>query len=415
MENLVLIFIFCLLVLDTGLNLFLSILNYKYRNKDLPEVISDVYDEGQYLNWKKYYMENFRLSLISSLTKFLVLIILLVTKTFVYLNEWVIDLTSSKSFQTLIILGLYFLVIFLIDMVFSYQSVFKIEEKYGFNKMTKKLFFMDKIKSSLLTVVFGGGLIYGIMSLYFNSGQLFFIIAWVCASLIMLIVNLIYTKILVPIFNKLTPLEDSTLKTKICDFAESVGYEIKKISVMDASKRSSKLNAFFSGFGKTKRIVLYDTLISKCTEEEIVAVLAHEIGHGKHKHVIFNLFQSILMISIYILGLMVFLNNDIFSLAFGFSSINYGFNIILYIVVLTTVLMFVGILTSFISRKFEYQADGYAALNYSGTHLIRALKVLNRENFSNLTPHPLYVKFYYSHPPLLERINHIKSLKKDKS
>ena len=415
MENVILILVFSLLILDTGFNLFLSILNYKYRNKELPVEISDVYDTDTYLNWKKYYMENFKLSLISSLTKFLILIILLVTKTFVYLNDWATNLTSSKIFQTLLILGFYFFLSFIIEMIFSYISVFKIEEKYGFNKMTKKLFFMDKIKGLLFTIIFVGGLIYGVMSLYFNSGQLFFIIAWISGSLIILIVNLLYTKVFVPIFNKLTPLEDSTLKTKIYDFAESVGYEIKKISVMDASKRSSKLNAFFSGFGKAKRIVLYDTLINKCTEEEIVAVLAHEIGHGKHKHVIFNLFQSILMISVYILGLMLFLNYDIFSLAFGFSRISFGFNIILYIVVLTPLLMFLGILTSYISRKFEYQADGYAAINYSGEHLISALKVLNKENFSNLTPHPLYVKFYYSHPPLLERINHIKTLKKDKS
>jgi len=183
---------------------------------------------------------------------------------------------------------------------------------------------------------------------------------------------------------------------------------------MDASKRSSKLNAFFSGFGKSKRIVLYDTLIEKCTEEEIVAVLAHEIGHNKHKHIIFNMLQSIVMLSIYILGLMLFLNSPIFSIAFGFSQINYGFNMILYFVILKSILIFVGLLTNSISRKFEYQADLYAAKEYSDIEVIKVLKVLSGENFSNLTPHPLYIKFFYSHPSLYQRIQNIKTIKKDK-
>jgi len=189
------------------------------------------------------------------------------------------DITQNQPLQALLVIGFYFIINYIIDLGFSYYSVFVIESKYGFNKMTKKTFFFDKIKSVILTIVFGGGAIFGIVQLYLSSGKLFFFIAWISAVLIMLFVNISYTKIFVPLFNKLRPLDDSPLKEKIYEFAEKVGYEISKISVIDASKRSTKLNAYFSGFGKVKRIVLYDTLIEKMSEEEIVAVLAHEIGH----------------------------------------------------------------------------------------------------------------------------------------
>jgi STE24 endopeptidase len=415
MEDIVLISVFGLLTINIGFRLFLSILNYKHRNKAIPEELKDVYDEEKYNNWKNYYLENFKLSLIDNLLDFFVLVLLLATGIFKTFNNWAVNLTDNLAFQALIMIGFYFIITYTIGLYFSYYTVFKIEEKYGFNKMTKKLFVIDKIKGLLFTIILGGGAIYGIVALFLSAGDLFFIIAWSSITIIMIFINLSYTKLIVPIFNKLRPLEDSSLKTKIFAFAESVGYEISKISVIDASKRSTKLNAYFSGFGKTKRIVLYDTLIEKSTEEEIVAVLAHEIGHNKHKHIIFNLLQTVIMISIYILGLMVFLKQEIFSLAFGFTQISYGFNILIYLVLLSPILMVINLLLSYISRKFEYQADHFAAINYSEEHLISALKVLHRENFSNLTPHPLYVKFYYSHPPLYERIFNIKNNKKDKS
>jgi STE24 endopeptidase len=275
--------------------------------------------------------------------------------------------------------------------------------------MTKSLFIIDKIKALVLTVIFGGGAIYAIIGLFISVGDWFLLVAWIAVTVIFVFVNMIYTKWIVPIFNKLKPLEDSSLKTKIFAFAKSVGYEVGKISVMNASKRSTKLNAFFSGFSKTARVVLYDTLIEKMDEEEVVAVLAHEIGHNKRKHIVFNIFQTVLLLSVYIFGLMIFLRQDIFSLAFGLSEINYGFNIIVYVVVLSIVMLFLNLPLSFLSRKFEYQADEFASKNYSDLHMINALIKLSRENFSNLNPHPLYVKFYYTHPPLYQRIAAIKS------
>ena len=415
METFIVLVIFSFLIVNFGVNLFLSILNYKNRNAKIPEELVDIYDMEKYVDWKNYYMENFFLQLISSSINFIIILMFLSLSIFNKLYTFATDITMNVPLQSLIVIGFYFLINYVIDLIFSYYSVFTIENKYGFNKMTKKIFIMDKIKSLILTIIFGGGAVYGIVQLYLSSGNLFFFIAWGSSILIMLFINISYTKLFVPLFNKLRPLDDSPLKDKIYAFAEKVGYEISKISVIDASKRSTKLNAYFSGFGKVKRIVLYDTLIEKMSEEEIIAVLAHEIGHNKHKHIIFNLIQMVLMLSIYMLGIMIFLDNEVFSLAFDFSEISYGFNLILYMIFLSVVTLIINIPLSYISRKFEYQADAYAAQNYSDEMLISALKVLSRENFSNLTPHPLYVKFYYSHPPLKERIANIKSLKKDKS
>ncbi|MDY0317586.1 MAG: M48 family metallopeptidase [Candidatus Izemoplasmatales bacterium] len=415
METFIVLVIFSFLIVNFGVNLFLSILNYKNRNAKIPEELVDIYDMEKYVDWKNYYMENFFLQLISSSINFIIILMFLSLSIFNKLYTFATDITMNVPHQSLIVIGFYFLINYVIDLIFSYYSVFTIENKYGFNKMTKKTFIIDKIKSLILTIIFGGGAVYGIVQLYLSSGNLFFFIAWGSSILIMLFINISYTKLFVPLFNKLRPLDDSPLKDKIYAFAEKVGYEISKISVIDASKRSTKLNAYFSGFGKVKRIVLYDTLIEKMSEEEIIAVLAHEIGHNKHKHIIFNLIQMVLMLSIYMLGIMIFLDNEVFSLAFDFSEISYGFNLILYMIFLSVVTLIINIPLSYISRKFEYQADAYAAQNYSDEMLISALKVLSRENFSNLTPHPLYVKFYYSHPPLKERIANIKSLKKDKS
>ena len=389
--------------------LWLSMLNYQNRNAKIPKVVDDVYDDESYQKYQAYSMDNFKFGLIVRGIRILLVVVLLLSGFFVWLDKEISSVFNHFYLDILIFLFVYFIISFVIDIVVSYIHTFKIEEKYGFNRSTKKTFFVDKLKSFNLTIIFGGGLLYLLLMLHRNTGDLFFVYAWLVLTVIVLIINLIYTSVLVPLFNKLKPLEEGTLRSKIEDFAHSVGYEIDRISVMDASKRSSKLNAYFSGFGKSKRIVLYDTLIEKMSEEEIVAVLAHEIGHNKHKHIIFNLIQTVLTLSVYVLLLALFLNESIFSLAFGFDDINLGFNLILYSLLLSPVLMIISFLSVFISRKFEYQADGFVKVNGHGDDLISALKVLAKENFSNLTPHPLYVKLFYSHPPIAKRIEAIKS------
>ncbi|MFP4478666.1 MAG: M48 family metallopeptidase [Candidatus Izemoplasmatales bacterium] len=408
MEITVQIIIYGLLLVMFVFELWLSILNYKNRNAEIPDVVKDVYDDEEYEKYQKYAMTNFKFGLIIKGVNLLVIIILLSSGFFVWLANFTNSIYEDYYMQILMFLLFFYIIIFIIETIFSYIRTFKIEESFGFNKMTTITFINDKVKSFILTLLFAGGIIYGLLALHRNTNWMFFIYAWAGLTIIIIVVNLSYTRIFVPLFNKLKPLEDNELKIKINEFAESVGYQIDKISVMDASKRSSKLNAYFSGFGKSKRIVLYDTLIEKMSDEEIVAVLAHEIGHNKHKHIIFNLFQTVVVLSVYLLLLTLFFEQSIFSQAFGFDDLHIGFNLILYSIILSPILTLISMLGSFISRKFEYQADDFVKKNYDENKLIVALKKLSRENFANLTPHPLYVKLMYSHPPVANRIKALK-------
>lgn len=393
---------------------WLSILNYQNRNAKIPEEVSDVYNKEKYIEWSKYNMENYKFSIIVRTLNLFVFLVLLVFGIFPLLDKLSNYITSNQDLQILLFMGFYFLILFVIGVITSYYQTFKIEEKFGFNRTTKKTFILDKFKSFMLTIVFGGGLLYLLISLNNNAGRMFYIYAWLSLVFIFLIVNILYTGVIVPLFNKLVPLEDGDLKEDIQSFAKTVGYEVTKISVMDASRRSSKLNAYFSGFGRFKKIVLYDTLIHKMSTQEIVAVLAHEIGHNKHKHIIFNMIQTSITLLLYVGLLGLLLNQPIFSTAFGFDSANFGFAIILFIILVDPIDILMGLFLSKISRTFEYQADAFAAEHYSKNDMINALKIITRENFSNLTPHPLYVKFLYTHPPVANRIKAINKLNKQK-
>jgi len=282
METFIVIIIVSLMLGTFGFKLWLSILNYRNRTAPIPEIIKDVYDEEEYTKWLNYSMENYRFSLIESIFDMVLSLTLLLSGLFVIFKDISEELSTTEGLQILIFIGIYFLVSFFFDIFFSYYSKFSIEERYGFNKSTKKTFIIDKIKGLVLTVVFGGGLVYLLFTLYTSFENWFFITAWGSLVAIMLFVNMLYVKLIVPLFNKLRQLEDGELKDKINAFGKKVGYNVTKISVIDASKRSTKLNAYFSGLGKMKQVVLYDTLIEKMTPDEIMAVLAHEIGHSKH-------------------------------------------------------------------------------------------------------------------------------------
>ena len=389
---------------------FLNILNYRHKDKPIPDLVSDIYDEKKYLKWKAYYMENFRLSLSGHIIRFFMTMLLLLTGFFPFLDSISKNLSSDPFIQLWIFIALFMTIGFVIDKIITYYAVFTIEEKYGFNKRTKKIFYFDSIKEYILRVVFIGLLAVGFFALYRNTDTMFYVYGWIGLVLIIIILNIIYVPLLVPIFNKLKPLEEGKLKDDIESFAKSVGYTVSKISVMDASRRSSKINAFFSGFGKFKHIVLFDTLIEKLTTEEVVAVLAHEIGHSKKKHVFINMIISIMQLGIYLFFLLVLLSNSGFSTAFGFSELNFGFVLILFLEFNKVYEIIVSPFLSGLSRKAEYQADHYASTKYKKEPMISALKVLSRENFSNLTPHPFFVKMTYSHPPTYDRIKAIKKI-----
>ena len=410
MEITILVTIYVIIIGGFTFNTWLSYLNYKNRNAEIPEEVNDVYDNEEYKKWLNYSMENYRFSSIVNVFSTAIFLLMLIFGVFVWFNKIALGATDSLVLQVVIFLGLYFLVSFITGIFTSYYQTFTIEEKYGFNKMTKKTFIFDKIKSLLLTIVFGGGLVVLIFKISENTGNMFYVYTWLALVVILLLVQVLYVNVIVPMFNKLTPLEEGDLKDEINAFANKVGYEVSAINVMDASKRSSKLNAFFSGFGKFKKIVLYDTLIEKMSTEEIVAVLAHEIGHNKHKHVIFNIGQMMITMMLYIGILGLVLNEAAFSEAFGFDSANFGFSLVLFFVLLEPIGIILGLLTSYFSRKHEYQADRFASVNYGKKPMENALKVLGRANFANLTPHPLYVKLSYSHPPIVDRIKAIKKV-----
>ena len=410
METFVFYLILAILVLTYGFDLWLSMLNYKNRNAEIPSEVDDVYDQESYQKWQSYSMENFRISFVSSLVRFIIIISFLVFRVFPWFYTIAGELTENIHLKILIFLGLYYIVEFIVTTIFSYYRQFVIEERFGFNKSTQKTFISDRIKSLILTVILGGGIIYILSLLFHNVGNWFYIAAWVTIIVIILFVNLFYVKLFVPLFNKLRPLEDGELKDRIIEFAQSSGYEITKISVIDASRRSTKLNAFFSGLGKFKQVVLYDTLIEKMSDDQIISVLAHEIGHCKHNHITKNLFFSIINISIF-LGILLFaVRSDLISQAFGFEEANFGFGLIIFMILITPIGILFGLIRSQISRKFEYQSDRFACIHGYQKAMEEALKVLAKENFANLTPHPIYVALKYSHPPIDYRIRAIRNV-----
>ena len=383
----------------------LDFINGKNWRTEIPPVMKDFYPEDKYLKAKNYSKEKGKVSLISSTLSTLITLLFLVFDGYGWLDNFIslyYDIPFLKS-------GIFFLVLFIlsdfISIPFSCYNTFVIEEKYGFNKTTVKTFVLDKIKGYLLTLIIGGVLLFGaiyIVSLLENG---FWVWLWLSLSVIMLLVNMFYADLIVPIFNKLTPLENDSLRKKIESYTNKVGYSLKNIYIIDGSKRSSKANAFFSGLGPRKTIALYDTLVEKHTEEELVAVLAHEVGHYKKKHVITSLFLTIFQ-----LGLMCFLLETCLkvgeiSQALGGKEMVFHLGLVAFGILYSPVGTIISILMNINSRKNEFEADHYAKTTYSGVALELALKKLSVDSLSNLYPHPFYTFIHYSHPPLLKRLS----------
>lgn len=390
-------------------DLTLSILNYKNRNKPIPDNVADVYDKEDYKKWHAYTMEVFRLGMVSKIMNTIILLLFLHFGVFPKIAEMTQSITTNSRLQVLLFFAIYMIISYVLNFGFKLYSTFHIEERYGFNKTTVKTFITDQIKSLILVTVLGGGLMYLILSLYEKLGVESLFFAWLILIVITLIINMLYTRVFIKIFNKLTPLPKGELYDKTVKLAKNLGYEIKTISVMDASKRSTRLNAFFTGFGKFKSIVLYDTLLEKCDPDEIVSVIAHEIGHAINKDTLKNFILSIGQLGLLLYLLSFFLTSETLSTAFGFGTIHVGFSIILFGILFEPISMIMGIPLNAMSRKAEYKADACAAGAGYKDAMISTLKILSRENFSNLTPHPLLVMLTYSHPPTSQRIEALKN------
>ena len=383
---------------------YLDYINEKNWSLPIPETLSDIYDEESYQKSKDYHQANKKLSNISGWLTFVITIVFIASGGFGILDNFVRQLTGHYILQGLAFFGIIGIVSEIISLPFSYYGTFVIEEKFGFNKMNLQTFILDKIKSLLLSVVIGGAIISALMWLHKTLGDNFWFYAWLLMTTITIFFATFYTSIFVPLFNKLTPLENGSLREKIEAFATKVGFPLTNIFVIDGSKRSTKANAYFSGFGPKKTIVLFDTLLKEQTEDELVAILAHEIGHYKKKHVIWSMLISVIHMGIllYVAGL--FINNKTLAEALGATEPSFYIGIIAFSFLYSPISTVLGIAMNMFSRKNEFEADKYAKDQYSAAPLVSALKKLSKNNLSNLNPHPKYVFVHYSHPPLKERI-----------
>lgn len=403
-----------IIVLTYVIQTTLSYLNAKQKGLDIPDNVKDIYDEKRYKEWLDYEKANTRFGLISrTISVATILVILSFNGALLQLMADVAFLSDNAWLQTLIFLGIYQGISFVLSAILSYYRTFKIEEDFGFNKTTKKTFVSDKIKQLLLTIILGGGLVSGLYFVFegFKDNLIVFVaIVWASIMILIALISYLNTAVFVKIFNKIEPLEEGELKSKIEDLADQIGFKVKAISKMDASKRSTKLNAFFSGFGKQKEIVLFDTLLEKMTDEEILSVLAHEFAHGKHKDVQRMFVEQALQMALFSALVFVVLTTESLYTAFGFDSVFFGFGIILFAVLISPVDYILSPITMALSRKAEYKADAYSVSLLGKDSMISALKRLAKESLSDLNPHPFVVFMYYSHPPMSLRIAAIESL-----
>ena len=382
----------------------LSYLNSKNRKKKIPTELEGIYDDEKYRKSQEYQAEVERFSQITSTFSFVLVILLLTTGGFGMIDDWLRGVAAYNPIRTLMFFGVIFVASDILNTPFQLYSTFVIEEKYGFNKTTLGTFFLDKVKGYLLGGILGGLILGVLIFLVMQFGSGFWIYFWIVITIFMLFMNTFYTSLILPLFNKLVPLESGSLKEAIEAYSQKVNFPLKNIFVIDGSKRSAKANAFFSGLGKKKKIVLYDTLIENHSEDELVAVLAHEAGHFKKKHIIYSMIMGVLQtgLTLYILSLMI--NSSEVSWAMGGQTTALHLNILAFGILYSPISTIMGVLGNIYSRKNEYEADEYAVTTYAKEPLQTALKKLTSDNLSNLQPHPWYVFVHYSHPTLLQRL-----------
>lgn len=381
----------------------LDYLNLKHFSPIIPSELEGIYEPDKYKKSQQYMEANSRVSMVSSSIMFLALMIVLITHGFAWLDTVSRALSPNLYLRTLIFFGFLGLASSLLSLPFEIYSTFIVEEKFGFNKTTVKTFVTDKIKSLFLGLILGGVILLFIQWAYLKGGNAFWIISLAGIGFIMIFMAMFYTSLIVPLFNKLQPLEDGPLKIAIQLFAEKVGFHLSNIYIMNGSKRSTKANAYFSGLGPKKKIILYDTLMDVLDTDEIVSVLAHEIGHFKKKHIYKGLLLSLLQLIIMILFLWWALGNPVFSLALGAKQSSFYLGLLAFAILYTPISFLLEIIMNIVSRKHEYQADAFAKQYNMGNNLITSLVKLSVSSLSNLMPHPGYVFFHYSHPTLIQR------------
>ncbi len=409
------IIILVTLLIGFLLDLVTEVLNLRALKNELPEEFSDVYDQEKYEKSQEYTRVRTRFGFITGTFGLLLTLVFWFAGGFDYLDQIVRGWALGPIWTGLLYIGILIFARSLISLPFSIYSTFVIEERFGFNKTTPATFFMDLLKGIALGVLIGGAVLAGILAFFQYAGGNAWLYCWLALTVFSLFMQFIAPTWIMPLFNKFTPLEDGELRSAILNYAQSVKFPLENLFVMDGSKRSSKSNAFFTGFGKHKRIALFDTLVEKHTIKELVAVLAHEIGHYKKRHILQSMVISILHSGVMFYLLSIFLSHQPLFEAFYMQSaaetpIYAG--LIFFGMLFSPIEMILSVFMQIFSRKNEFEADRYAAeTTGDGASMIGALKKLSADNLSNLTPHPLYVFLNYSHPPVLQRIEAIRALK----
>ena len=396
--------ILTILIFSFLLEAILDYLNIKNWSEKVPASVRDIYSDEKYSKAREYAVANYRFSQISSSISFIVMLFLLLFGGFGLLDDYIREFTSSPILAAILFFGILAIASDLLSFPFSLYKTFVIEEKFGFNKTTIKTFIIDKLKGYFLMIIIGGGVLAALVKTFQLTGNNFWWLAWIFLSALMLVMMVFYTSWILPLFNKLTPLVDGELRNAINDYSAKNNFPLKDIFVMDGSKRSSKANAFFSGLGKKKKIVLYDTLIKEHSNDELVAVLAHETGHFKLKHTRTGFIAGILQTGIMLFIFSLLQGNPLLIEALGAKQSGLHLELITFTLIYSPISVITGILMHLLSRKNEFEADAFAKKTFNGNALSTALKKLSADSLSNLTPHKAYVFVHYSHPPLLKRL-----------
>lgn len=409
MAQLLFTIIIVILIADFMLERYLAFLNIKQSGKELPLLLRDIYDTEKYAKQQEYFRTNSQFGMLTSSFSFVIILLMLIFNGFAWVDELVQQQVQSPIWTPVLFFGILYFANDILSIPFDLYDTFVIEQKFGFNKVTPKLFVLDKLKGYAMTLILGGGILVLIIWIYTLTPTYFWLWAWLVVTGFSLFMTMFYSQIIVPLFNKQTPLGEGELRTEIEKFALKSGFKLDNIFVIDGSKRSTKANAYFSGLGSKKRIVLYDTLMDKMTVEEIVAVLAHEVGHYKHKHTLINFLISLPYTLVLFFAFGFILQSDVLAQALGANEASFHLNALAFSILYSPISLVLDTAMHVLSRKFEYQADAFAAKYGYGSQLESGLKKLTATSLGNLMPHPLYVFFHYSHPTLFQRITAIRN------
>lgn len=407
MLNYLFFLIVAFVTIDFVFGTVLGWINRRAARPELPPELNGIYDQEEYARQQRYFKKNNAFAAGTRSFEYLLMMVMLFTGGFGLLDGFAYTVTPSPVLAALFFFAVIYIGNDILTLPFAYYDTFVIEEKFGFNKMTPKLFFSDTLKGWLISALLGGALIAGVYLLFQMWREMFWFYAWILICGVSAFFMMFYSEWIVPLFNKQTPLAPGVLRDAIQKFALRADFEIANIYVIDGSKRTTKANAYFSGFGHKKRVVLYDTLIRELSTEEVVAVLAHEIGHYKYRHTLFSLGLSVMnsFVLLYVFSLLV--DNETLAEAMGGNFPTFELGLIAFTLLYSPVGLVTGIAMNTISRYNEFQADRFAAEYGMAAPLIAGLEKISVKALSNLTPAPLYVFVYYSHPTLLQRIKRL--------